>query len=338
MPINKDARIRYEILEECLRDTKRKWTRTSLLNFVNRRLDLQFGKEAISASQLRYDLEAMEVDLGAPIEKISKGRTYYYRYGDPEFSINSLPITEEDIHKLASAVQLLKQIQGFTIADEIEDVVYRLERRSKYRESGLDGPVILFEDSPPAFGIGHLEDIHQAILSRTPLKISYRTFRDDEPREFHLHPYVLKEYLHRWYLVGWCEEKETIIRLALDRMFDIRTSSHQYVPNRFFNPEVYFSNVIGVTVYADQQPETVELLFSPTLAPYLLTKPMHRSQEVVRQYDDGTLYVKLRLCLNPELTVLLQGYGDGVKVIGPASLVETMKQTAAAVLKQYEVG
>jgi predicted DNA-binding transcriptional regulator YafY len=338
MPINKDARIRYEILDECLRDTTKKWTSAELLRFVNRRLDLQHGRTPISARQLLYDLGAMETDLGAPVEMKKYGRSYHYRYSNPEFSIRDLPINEEDLQKLASAVQVLRQIQGFSIAEEIEEVVHRLERRSKYQEPGTDGPVIHFQDSPPPMGVENLEDIYQAILAKTPLKITYQSFHDEETRVFHMHPYLLKEYLHRWYLLGWCEEKKAIITLALDRMHQIRVARLEFIPNTFLNAKTYFRNVIGVTCYPGQPLENIELLFSPLMAPYVQTKALHHTQEVIRQYDDGSIYLSLKLHVNPELIVLLQGYGDGVKVLGPASLAATMCQTAAATFQQYKEG
>lgn len=334
MPVNKAARFRFDVLDECLRNDKKKWTKAELLRHVNRRLELHYGGDAsISASQLRYDLEALQAEFGAPLEMYKEGRSYYYRYEDPSFSLRNIPIEEDELLKLGNAVALLRQIQGFTVADEMEEIVQRLESRYKYSGSGK--AVIAFEDSPPMRGIENLEDIYQAILQHTPLKITYQAFKDETARTFHLHPYLLKAYAHRWYLLGYCEEKGKVINVALDRMHEIRVARLTYVPNTFIDGNNYFRDMIGVTLLPDQKVERIELLFSSELAPYVQTKPLHRSQEILQQYEDGSLRIQLHLYINYELTTVLLGYGKNVKVLAPASLAAGIAETAWVVAEQY---
>ncbi|HRO41889.1 MAG TPA: hypothetical protein PL009_03595 [Flavipsychrobacter sp.] len=96
MPVNKAARFRFEIIDECLRSSSRKWSKAELLKYVNRRLELHFGEGTnISASQLRYDIEHMQTECSAPIEMYKDGKSFYYRYEDPQFSIKSIPIAEK---------------------------------------------------------------------------------------------------------------------------------------------------------------------------------------------------------------------------------------------------
>jgi predicted DNA-binding transcriptional regulator YafY len=335
MPVNKAARFRFEVLDECLRNDKKKWTKAELLRHVNRRLELHYGSDAsISASQLRYDLEAMQAEFGAPIEMYREGKAYLYRYEDNSFSLKNIPIEEEDLQKLGHAVELLRQIQGFTIADEMEEVVNRLE--SRYKFSGSGKPVIAFEDSPPMRGIENLEDIYHAILHHTPLKITYQTFREERPRIFHMHPYLLKAYAHRWYLLGYCEEKEKIINFSLDRMHEIRVARVPYIPNTFIDGNNYFRDMIGVTLYPDQEIERIELLFNSDLAPYVQTKPLHHSQEILQQYEDGSLRIQLQVYINYELIMLLLGYGCNVKVLTPTHLARQIAGTAHSVFVQYQ--
>ena len=335
MPVNKNARFRFEVLDECLRNAKRKWPKAELLRHVNRRLELHYGIEAsISASQLRYDMEAMQSEFGAPIEMYREGKAYLYRYEDSSFSLRNIPVDEEDLQKLGDAVDILRQIQGFTIADEMEEIVSRLESRCKF--AGGSRAVIAFEDSPPMRGIENLEDIYHAILQHTPLKIVYQTFREACPRVFITHPYLLKAYAHRWYLLGYCEEKEKIINLALDRMHEIKVARVPYIPNTFVDGNEYFRDMIGVTLYPDQNIERVELLFNSDLAPYVQTKSLHHSQEILQQYEDGSLRIQLHVYVNYELVTLLLGHGRNVKVMAPLRLAEQVREIANSVYEQYQ--
>ncbi|XZF16123.1 helix-turn-helix transcriptional regulator [Chitinophagaceae bacterium MMS25-I14] len=336
MPVNKAARFRFEIIDECLRNTARKWSKAELLRYVNRRLELHFGSDtSISVSQLRYDIESMQAEYGAPVEMYKDGRNYYYRYEEPDFSIKSIPIDEEDIVKLNNAVQLLQQIKGFTIADDIAEIVKRLESRYKFVNNG-DSDFISFESSPELHGMENLEDIYHAIIRQNVLRISYQTFRAQQPRSWHIHPYLLKEYDNRWYLLGYTEEKSSIGIFALDRMREIKVVKKPFIKNEFVNGEDYFRDVIGVTILPDRKPEAVELYFYSAVAPYIKTKPMHHSQEILSQDEDGNMKVRIQVVPNPELLNILLGYGKDVKVLQPAWLADEVKKIAADLLDHYK--
>ncbi len=336
MPVNKSARVRFEILDECLRNHHKRWSKADLLLFVNRRLAMRYGDgHAISASQLRYDLESMQTEFSAPVEMYREGRAYLYRYEDPSFSIRNIPVSEEDLHMLGDAVGLLQQIRGFTIAEEIAEIVKRLESRYKY--SGPEAvPIIAFESSPEMQGVENLEDIYHAILRQNVLRITYQAFASREPRQWHVHPYLLKEHGHRWYLLGLCAEKGNAGIYALDRMKDIRVVQGDYVPNTVIHGDDYFRDVVGVTVHANTALETVEVLFSAKIAPYIQTKPLHRSQEILQQYENGSLLVRLRVYLNPELQALLLSYGQHLKVLQPLHLAEALQTAARQMQALYE--
>lgn len=336
MPVNKAARFRFEIIDECLRNTKKKWSKSELLRFVNRRLESYQGVETtISASQLRYDLEHMQHEYNAPIEMYRDGRSRYYRYEDPAFSIRTLPVDEEDLAKLNDAVLLLQQIRGFSIADDMAEIVNRLESRYKYTNS-REARIISFESSPEMLGVENLGDIYQAILRKNVLKISYQTFRAHEPRNWVIHPYMLKEWDHRWYLLGYVEEKKNHGVFALDRMKEIKVVRQPFIENKLADSDDYFRDVIGVTLLPGQKVEEIELVFSPLLAPYARTKPIHHSQHILQQYEDGSLHISLSLVSNPELVRMIMSFGKDVKVVKPLQLAEEIKSAARTIVAQYE--
>jgi len=335
MPVNKSARYRFEILDECLRNSRKKWSKTELLKQVNRKLEATQGVEtSISSSQLRYDLTAMEMEYNAPIEMYRDGRSCYYRYEDPQFSIRSLPVEEEDLMKLNDAVLLLQQIKGFSIADDLAAIVKRLESRYKYTNTH-EACIISFESAPEMQGVENLGDIYQAILRKNVLKIGYQTFRAHEPRLWIVHPYMLKEYDHRWYLLGYVDEKKNHGVFALDRMKEIKVVQQDYIENTFIDSDDYFRDVIGVTLATDHRIEALELVFSPLFAPYARTKPLHHSQSILQQYEDGSLHISLNLMVNPELIRLLMSFGKDVKVISPAHLANQIKALAQTIIEQY---
>lgn len=319
MPINKAARFRFEIIDECLRNRLHKWSKQKLLDVVNEKLRENYGSStSISLSQIRYDLEDMQTEYGAPIENKRVGTSVIYYYEDPEFSIIKLPLEQEDITRLKETVHLMQQIKGFIIADEIAEIIQRLENKIKI-SSDQKKSVIAFENPPAASGSDNLGDIYESIIKNRILKISYRHFRATEPTELLIHPYFLKEYNNRWFLFGWSEKNNRVENMALDRMESIKVTTGKYRENDCFEAETYFANIIGVTNTFGAVVEHIELCFSKERAPYVLTKKLHHSQEN-KTYPDGRILVKLSLIVNKELKALILGFGSDVEVKKPKGL------------------
>ncbi|MCX8081588.1 MAG: hypothetical protein N3F09_10170 [Bacteroidia bacterium] len=91
MPVNKNALMRYMILDRCLRDKGRTYGIEDLLKACNEALTHRGGSSnRISLRQIYYDLAFMKAPWGlnAPImtERTSDGKKFY-RYADPQYSI-----------------------------------------------------------------------------------------------------------------------------------------------------------------------------------------------------------------------------------------------------------
>ncbi len=335
MPVNKSARVRFEIIDECLRNTLHKWSKKNLLEVVNKKLEEKYGSEAsISLSQIRNDLNDMQSEYGAPINTIKEGTSVFYEYEDVNFSINKLPLEEEDVYRLREIVDIMQQIKGFTIANEIETIIQRLENKIKLR-SNEKIPVIAFENPPTALGAENLGDLYNSIINKQLLKITYKHFYALESYEIRFSPYFLKEYNNRWFLFGWSEKNNRVENLALDRITDIRVTSGKYKENESFNSNIYFQNIIGVTHTNDAKIENVELLISKERAPYVSTKRIHESQQILKQYKDGSLLIGLSLIVNKELITQILGFGDDVEVKRPKSLRMEIKKRLENAIKQY---
>lgn len=79
----------------------------------------------------------------------------------------------------------------------------------------------------------------------------------------------------------------------------------------------------------------VKFLASPSEAPYIETKPVHSSQTVLRRNPDGTVLFQLEVIPNFELEQALLDFGEGVKVVAPASLVLRMRERLRKAAAQY---
>jgi len=331
MPINKNAAFRYRIIDRCLRNHLRKYPS---IDYLQEKITEMLGLDKlISISSINKDFKTMRNYYNAPI-KFDKSRGGYY-YEDPYFSINSFPLTEEEIRVLDISTAFLKQLKFSGYFQQFETAIDKLI--SGFRISAIPGfeqRVLLSTEEPTAnTGVGWLEQLYYAIIEKSPLQITYQRFNTGQSKLHHLSPYVLREYRNRWYVTGYSKEAKSLVSLALDRIHAIDHLPGSFHETVDFNPEEYFKYSFGVTVYPNVIPEKVQLLFNKNLEGYLVTKPLHHSQQIEAS-EDG-LIVTMTCYLTPELEMTILSYGEQVKVLAPNLLVNKIKKRVEALSYVY---
>src|SRR5690554_7665277 len=326
MATNKSALIRYKIIDECLRNRFRKWTLEDIIEKVSDTLyELEGITTGISKRTIQADIQFMRSDkLGynAPIVVVDRK---YYTYSDDNYSITQSPINEEDIGKMKEIISLLKQFNGFQFLDEMTEVIARLEN-SVYKSSKKTPNYIQFEDNKQLRGIEHLNGLYQAILGQKPLLIEYKSFKSRHALKEIYHPYLLKEYRNRWFLICRNDKTKTLITLALDRL-----EAFYELDTKLFKPydgidfEIYYNECIGVTRSEKDRPQKVILKFDIRNAPYVKTKPLHHSQQIINEDETG-LTIRIDVILNFELEREILGFGENVEVLGPRRLKHQIKK------------
>lgn len=92
-----------------------------------------------------------------------------------------------------------------------------------------------------------------------------------------------------------------------------------------FDVEEFYKCVVGVTVNKGLQPRIIQLWLDKTNATYAITKPLHSTQRILHQKEDGSIIISLYLKENFELERLLLGFGAGLEVLKPEKLRNRMK-------------
>ena len=129
MPANKNALIRYKTIDRCLRNRFRRWTIDDLTEACSAALrEMEGITKGVSMRTVQGDLQMMRSDkLGynAPIEVFDR---VYYQYADPNYSINEMPLTEDDCRLLRQAVEMLDD-DGKATLNEMRDVLSLVRER-----------------------------------------------------------------------------------------------------------------------------------------------------------------------------------------------------------------
>ncbi len=272
------------------------------------------GGHPPSDKTLYNDLRELREVHGAPIpEKDRSGRPYYYQPGT-SYSLHGA-LNPDDAALANEVSALLKQVAHLPQFDGLDDVFLKFEQRA-----GVIGKaqaeVVQSEKNRYYTGGNKLQPLYDAIRRDIPVLLTYSEF-GCEPMQHQFSPYLLKEYHNRWHCYGWAAEAGRLLNLALDRISHIKP-----LPDLRRRPDTtnwtdHLADVIGFTRTDGEvvQPFLVRIWFPR--AHYVLTKPLHKSQDVVQRTND---FVDLayNLIWNREFEAALFELGPDAALLEPA--------------------
>ncbi len=337
MPANKNALIRYKTIDNCLRNRYRRWTLEDLVDACSDALyDLEGIRKGVSVRTVQADIQMMRSDkLGynAPIEVYENK---YYRYAEVGYSITNMPMSQNDYEVMQEAVDMLRQLQDFDQFSEMSDVVSRLQDKLAMTKSNCK-PIVHFDSVPNLKGIRLLNPLYNYIAHKQTLRILYKPFPANQPQEYILCPYLLKEFRNRWFLFG-CKASDLLLyNLPLDRIVSIEPVDVPFRENPNFDSEHFFDDVIGVSKGINGTPYRIRFWASRKQSRYIATKPMHPSQKLVsRNEEDGSSIFEIKVVINLEMYSVFMSYGPGVKILSPPQAVSYMKEKLQEAASLYE--
>ena len=333
MPVNKFASIRYRTLDKCLRDHRRRYYISDLVDACNEALE-NYNGSSVSERQVRADIAFMQREAGgnAPIERIMDGHRAYYRYSDPDYSILNLPMTQEEFNQLSSTIQMLSRFKGLPDNSWMEATLYRLQ--STFNIDNTNPSWVRFSQNEELEGLRHFSRLFEAISKGIVLRIDYHKFGFDSwSRE--IHPYQLRQYNNRWFLVGYeakVADRLPLVVLPLDRIECISEMQDvEYIP---YNGDIEepFKDVVGVSLmFGESRVHIIIRAYRPT-AYYIKTKPIHHSQHILDITED---YIDFGLDLIPnyEFETIILSYADYCEIIEPSPLREKIAERAKKIQK-----
>lgn len=335
MPVNKNANIRYRTLDRCFRDTRRKYFIDDLINECEKALIEENFEGGVSRRQIFDDISFMErSDPGYSIEldRIREGKRVYYRYSDPNFSINQQPLSKAEAQQLEQAITTLTRFRGLSHYEWIEEVITNLEHR--FNLEGRSVGTVFFEQNPLLTGLEYLGTIVDAATEHKVLKIDYRNYKNGgRDMTFVIHPYFVKQYNNRWFAFGLNDATRLITNIALDRIKSIEPMPEiNFVVNEDIDFDHYFDDVVGVTVHQHKAPVKITLRASEGRYPYIASKPIHPSQRVE---DRKRCIISIVVRPNNELEQQILSFGPDLEVIAPEDIREQIKSKVSDLFKKY---
>lgn len=319
MPTNKNASIRYQALDKCFRDKYHRYYMEDLIDKCEEALFYYNGVGGVSRRQIFEDIKYMESEAGwsADILRKKDGKKVYYRYADWNFAINSQPLTDDEARQMETAILTLSRFRGMPSNEWIDEVISSLEWR--FNLKGESQNVIGFEQNLELKGLNYLAPLIDATTHHKVLKIVYRNYKEGaDEKTVIAHPYYVKQYNNRWFLMALDDSKRYISNFALDRIMSVETTDKiRFIDNTNIDFEHYFDDVIGVTIpKEDVKKIIIELQLTPNQYPYVVSKPLHSSQRII---DEDNRIITIEVRPNYELDHHILSLGPDITVLSPES-------------------
>ena len=362
--VNKAAYVRYMLIDECLSTPGDGMTKKEIQAKISKKLaeirgeqnvreidrqeegeEYNDGGQEISIRQIEYDLNNMEEIFKFPFDleecKTKDGRLVKYKYPDKNFSIRNMPISSTEAIHLQAVLEMLSRLKGLPQQKWINEAI---EKLSELHSVDVEN-VVEFDRSD--FSISEKLDLfygplYDALIKKRVVRVKWMSFKEGLVEAL-IHPYLLKQYNHRWYLIGKSNVNtikieggfEGILNVPIDRMIPYSEGSvigyEAKVDYESHDMEEFYSDLVGVT-FTKEGPMKVKFRVSDSLKPYIISKPIHESQTVIKS-EINTFVIEVHN--NYELRSLLRSHGVGLEVLEPLSLREEMKRDFETLVEMY---
>ena len=206
-----------------------------------------------------------------------------------------------------------------------------LSLRNLLNESaGLHDRIIL-EDVPSSHRF--LTSVIDSMRDNKKLCISYKGHSMTEYKEMVIHPYSIRLFKRRWYLIAYSEFSKGIRLYMLDRADSVNVLDEVFNTPEDFDAEAYFQDFYGVRRSEDKK-QRVLLKVTARSCDLVRTVPLHRSQTEMETNNEYSVFEYL-LRPNFDFKQEIISYLDSVEVLEPLSLRKEIGRTVLNVYLKY---
>ena len=206
---------------------------------------------------------------------------------------------------------------------------------------------ILMDDIPSAEK--YLDPVLEAISYKEEVELTYKKYSGDgESEKYIFHPYCVKLFENRWYVIGFCPEKKTaeddgMRKFSLDVIqgFAIHEDD-KHEPIYFdedegFDAKAYFDKYYGIyTGVKEKEPIDIKLKVDVDRARYFRELPLHHSQKEENESTTFSIFTYHLIPANDFYQALLH-HGPHVEVLAPESARNKMKELIREMAEKYKI-
>lgn len=280
--------LRCKTIIEEVKNSSYTSTMANICEAVNKMLGSLYsinetGHKVVGERTIKRDIEDIRRTFEINIEYDSDEKGYFIK----------LNKSEPQIEALLEAAQLVHVLQN------MENIK----------------PYIAFEPRKAKTGSKFFFEILEAIKDKKKIEFKYTQYEKKEQTKRLVSPLGLKEFKGFWYLIA--QDESGIKTFGLDRINDLTLTSQKLKKIENFSLDKYYEHCYGIVRFPDEGPQEILIKASPIKASYYKANPLHKSQKVVEETAEYTVF-SLTVCLTYDLQQELRSHGEqDVMIIQP---------------------
>jgi predicted DNA-binding transcriptional regulator YafY len=292
----------------------------------------------ISRATFKRDLDYLRDRMNAPIvyDRSMGG----YRFDKPnagdKIELPGLWFSEKEATALVLMQHLLANLDTSGLLSPhiapLMDIVDGILGQSEVSAKELRKRIKVFGMSARKNVLENFEEVGVSLLKRQRLQLSYYSKGKNELTERAVSPQRLIFYRDNWYLDAYCHFRKGLRSFAMD---GIRTAHVlEDKATEVSEKELHENFAESYGIFSGKATQRAKLRFTPEKARWVSAETWHGQQ--VSSFDkDGNYVLEFDYNQDPELVMEIMKHGDGVEVIGPASLKSKVRAELEKALKKY---
>lgn len=291
----------------------------------------------------RYDITAERKSIYADFESLrlygidiiseQRNRTVYYHVGSRDFEIAELKLLVDAVQSSKfitekKSRQLIKKLEGFASKHEAKEL---------HRQVYVQGRIKTMNESI----YYNVDKIHQAIGKNLQIVFQYYQWNVNKEMElrhngafYKISPWELMWDDENYYLIAYDSNEERIKYFRVDKMLHIRLSDDVREGRALFDKidrVSYSKKRFGMF---DGEEQTVKIECENRFAGVIIDR--FGKNVSIRKTDNEHFVVNVDVAVSGQFIGWLIALGEGVKVIGPESVISKIKDRIDTVSKLYE--
>lgn len=315
MNLSKSAFRRYKVIDSLLRNSMKRYPKMEdFIEACHTKLDFYPSEETI-----QKDIANMRMPypdgFDAPI-RYNRAKMGY-EYTDPNYSLSGISLRQEEVEAIVEAVDVIRSIGGSRIGDKFNHAIEKILSTTLERNNGDKSTSVLQTMVPPiSRGFEHFDLFYKACRDHIPISFIHFSYKKRRFNHIILHPFLIKEFDNRWYVIGYSEIHNSIRTFGLDRVSEPVSIKKKYIttPPKLIN--TYLNDVYGVFPIPEAKKEKIKIHVSQLGTHYFQAYPLHDSQKIIKE-SEGTSFITYEIIPSLELARYLLSQGIHVKIVEP---------------------
>ncbi len=325
MNLSKSAFRRYKVIDNLLRNKMRRYPNMEeIIQECITKLDFEPSPETIQKDIANMRLPYPD-GFDAPIRYCPRNKGY--EYTDPNYALSGISLRQEELDAIRESVDVIKAIGGSRISEQFNHAVEKLmsvTMEQKLNENEKR-PILQTMIPPQSRGFEHFDCLYEACKHSTPVSFIHFSYKKRIFKHITLHPFLIKEFENRWYVIGYSEQHNSVRTFGLDRI-----SEPMLIKKRFHFADqravdAFLNDVYGVFPIPDAKKERIVVRVSQLGTHYLQAYPLHTSQEI-KKNSSGSSEVSFNLVPSIELARYILSQGRHMRILEPQWFAEFTKE------------